>query len=188
MNWSRLRGGPGLSPALIWRARRWLRPGAAGFPRFPPARASGQAGAFVIGINDLPAGRSAEAVSVLDLARLVRELCGSRMPGCIRRGSEIPVNYDDHPPAVLRLRAGALRGTRLCPAGAVTDAAREVAEIYTKASVPLVFRTREQIMQLFGGFELVDPGLVPLPEWRPEPRPCPPGEVWGLAGLGRVES
>jgi hypothetical protein len=142
----------------------------------------------VIGINDLPAGRSAEAVSVLDLARLVRELCGSRMPGCIRRGSEIPVNYDDHPPAVLRLRAGALRGTRLCPAGAVTDAAREVAEIYTKASVPLVFRTREQIMQLFGGFELVDPGLVPLPEWRPEPRPYPPGEVWGLAGLGRVES
>jgi S-adenosyl methyltransferase len=50
----------------------------------------------------------------------------------------------------------------------------------------LVFRTRAQIIQLFSGFDLIDPGLVSIPEWRPEPRPYPPGEVWGLAGVGRM--
>src|SRR5271154_6245420 len=69
---------------------------------------------------------------------------------------------------------------------AASDAAREVAAIYAKASAPLIFRTRDQIMQLFTGFELIDPGVVTLPEWRPEPRPYPSGEVWGLAGLGRI--
>jgi SAM-dependent methyltransferase len=67
---------------------------------------------------------------------------------------------------------------------AISEAAREVTEVYTKASAPLVFRTRDQITRLFAGFELVAPGIVSIPEWRPEPRPYPPGDVWGLAGIG----
>jgi hypothetical protein len=31
------------------------------------------------------------------------------------------------------------------------------------------FRTRAQIMDLFGGLELVEPGLVLVPDWRPGP-------------------
>ncbi len=31
------------------------------------------------------------------------------------------------------------------------------------------WRTREQILAFFDGLELLEPGLVPLPEWRPEP-------------------
>ncbi|WP_433351335.1 SAM-dependent methyltransferase [Microtetraspora malaysiensis] len=31
------------------------------------------------------------------------------------------------------------------------------------------WRTREEILAYFGDFELLDPGLVPLPEWRPGP-------------------
>jgi hypothetical protein len=31
------------------------------------------------------------------------------------------------------------------------------------------FRTMEEIRQLFGGLELVEPGLVLVPDWRPEP-------------------
>ncbi|WP_245647240.1 SAM-dependent methyltransferase [Microtetraspora niveoalba] len=31
------------------------------------------------------------------------------------------------------------------------------------------WRTREEILAFFGDFELLDPGLVPLPEWRPGP-------------------
>ncbi|RJL21125.1 SAM-dependent methyltransferase [Bailinhaonella thermotolerans] len=30
------------------------------------------------------------------------------------------------------------------------------------------FRTRDELMAYFGDFELLDPGLVPLPEWRPD--------------------
>ncbi|MFF4775403.1 SAM-dependent methyltransferase [Microtetraspora fusca] len=31
------------------------------------------------------------------------------------------------------------------------------------------WRTRDEILAYFGDFELLDPGLVPLPEWRPGP-------------------
>ncbi|PRX52746.1 S-adenosyl methyltransferase [Nonomuraea fuscirosea] len=31
------------------------------------------------------------------------------------------------------------------------------------------WRTREEILAFFDGLELLEPGLVPLPEWRPEP-------------------
>ncbi|WP_327580908.1 SAM-dependent methyltransferase [Nonomuraea sp. NBC_00507] len=30
------------------------------------------------------------------------------------------------------------------------------------------WRTRDELLAYFGGLELVDPGLVPLPEWRPD--------------------
>lgn len=35
------------------------------------------------------------------------------------------------------------------------------------------------------GERLSAPRLVPLPEWRPEPRPYPAGDVWGLGGVAR---
>jgi hypothetical protein len=31
------------------------------------------------------------------------------------------------------------------------------------------FRTRDQILHLFGGLDLIEPGLVPLAQWRPGP-------------------
>jgi S-adenosyl methyltransferase len=31
------------------------------------------------------------------------------------------------------------------------------------------FRTMKEVRVLFGGLELVEPGLVPVPAWRPEP-------------------
>jgi hypothetical protein len=49
-------------------------------------------------------------------------------------------------------------------------------------------RSREQIAQFFDGLELVEPGLVYLPEWRPdEPvrRPLDPGSMLMLGGVGR---
>jgi hypothetical protein len=30
------------------------------------------------------------------------------------------------------------------------------------------FRTLEQVRELFGGLELIEPGLVPVPDWRPD--------------------
>jgi len=49
-------------------------------------------------------------------------------------------------------------------------------------------RSREQIARFFDGLELVEPGLVYLPEWRPdEPvrRPLDPGSMLMLGGVGR---
>lgn len=48
------------------------------------------------------------------------------------------------------------------------------------------FRTRDQILDLFGGLELVDPGLVPSPQWRPDHPPAEPSrEALACAGVAR---
>jgi hypothetical protein len=51
-------------------------------------------------------------------------------------------------------------------------------------------RTREQIAGLFDGFPLTDPGLVWVPEWRPDsPADVPddPKKYWILGGVGRLD-
>ena len=44
----------------------------------------------------------------------------------------------------------------------------EATHTYAGARMPFTLRSRAQIMELLDGFELVEPGLVSLPEWRPE--------------------
>ena len=49
-------------------------------------------------------------------------------------------------------------------------------------------RSREQIARFFDGMDLVEPGLVYLPEWRPDEsvrRPLDPGSMLMLGGVGR---
>jgi S-adenosyl methyltransferase len=53
------------------------------------------------------------------------------------------------------------------------------------------FRTRAQIQELFTGLELVEPGLVLVPDWRPDPD-TPTAAEWpvlqlAVAGVGRKE-
>jgi hypothetical protein len=45
---------------------------------------------------------------------------------------------------------------------------QRVEQLYQQATSPFHFRTRDQIAQFFEGLELVEPGLVYLPQWRPE--------------------
>ena len=48
-------------------------------------------------------------------------------------------------------------------------------------------RVPADVRALFGGLELVEPGVVPIPRWRPEPSPWQrlgPVDLWG--GVGRV--
>ena len=47
-------------------------------------------------------------------------------------------------------------------------------------------RSPEQIAGFFEGLELVEPGVVELTRWRPEPTPfADPGDVPGMCGVGR---
>jgi len=66
------------------------------------------------------------------------------------------------------------------------DAVRQAVDVYRGADAPLVLRAREQVGGFFDGFDLLDPGLVCLPGWRPAPRPYPPGEVWAVGGVARL--
>ncbi len=57
--------------------------------------------------------------------------------------------------------------------------------LYRQTSNPMKARTRQEIMRLFNGFDLVEPGLVPLHEWHPrEGDPYPEESPEALAGVG----
>jgi O-methyltransferase involved in polyketide biosynthesis len=63
---------------------------------------------------------------------------------------------------------------------------RTVRKMYDQSSTPAAVRTREQIEAFLAGTELVEPGLVWTPHWRPEIalRPTPAPTVI-LGGVGR---
>ncbi|MFJ5231769.1 SAM-dependent methyltransferase [Kitasatospora sp. NPDC088391] len=43
--------------------------------------------------------------------------------------------------------------------------------IYRAATAQLTMRTREQVLRFFDGLELLEPGLVTAPQWRPDQEP-----------------
>jgi SAM-dependent methyltransferase len=49
------------------------------------------------------------------------------------------------------------------------DCVRRAARVFDTASAQLQFRTRPQIMEFFGDWDLIEPGLVHKHEWRPLP-------------------
>jgi SAM-dependent methyltransferase len=83
-------------------------------------------------------------------------------------------DVDDPHGAVARLRQALAPGSYLVLSHAAVEgfdrAAFATAEqVYRNTSGPTGgLRTREQILAFFGGFDLVDPGLVWLSQWRPE--------------------
>nr|BFF02287.1 SAM-dependent methyltransferase [Streptoalloteichus tenebrarius] len=74
-----------------------------------------------------------------------------------------------------------------------TDAADErragMKELYARSTTPLALRPPDAVAALFAGYELVEPGVVYLPEWRPDPAEAPdedPARFGVLAGVGRT--
>ncbi|MEE6259765.1 SAM-dependent methyltransferase [Plantactinospora sonchi] len=54
------------------------------------------------------------------------------------------------------------------------------------ANPPYAMRSPEEIASYFDGLELVEPGLVDVTEWRPDPSPSgPPRRLDNLVGVGR---
>ncbi|MEC3997989.1 SAM-dependent methyltransferase [Actinacidiphila sp. DG2A-62] len=68
------------------------------------------------------------------------------------------------------------------------EEAVEVAEIYKNSTAPLTPRTHAQVLDLFAGFELVEPGLVQVHQWRPDEDAAPHGggPVGVYGGIGKV--
>ena len=68
-----------------------------------------------------------------------------------------------------------------------TDEGKQVQSVYSKTNAQLVLRGRAQVEPFFEGFELVEPGLVSMPNWRPD-GPVDqedPVVFTGFAGVGR---
>lgn len=49
------------------------------------------------------------------------------------------------------------------------DQMRATLELYRRTPTPVLTRSRDEIAALLDGFDLVDPGLVYLSQWRPDP-------------------
>lgn len=73
------------------------------------------------------------------------------------------------------------------------EVAGEVVGVYRDIRNPLVMRTGKQISRFFDGFELLDPGVVAMPNWHPGGAEAPgdgeapedPYAFSGFAGVGR---
>jgi hypothetical protein len=64
----------------------------------------------------------------------------------------------------------------------------KAAATYKNATAPLVLRARRQVSEFFDGFDLVEPGLVQAPLWRPDgrrPRARDLEKIGIYAGVGR---
>ncbi|MFE9452161.1 SAM-dependent methyltransferase [Streptomyces sp. NPDC006739] len=74
--------------------------------------------------------------------------------------------------------------------GDVHDDHREdAAAVYNAATASLNLRTHAEVLDFFGDFTLVDPGLVKVTDWRPEqpaPRGTPPIGIYG--GVARKDA
>jgi hypothetical protein len=63
------------------------------------------------------------------------------------------------------------------------QAAAEGTAVYARTANPITARTRNEILAFFDGLEILEPGLVPVVQWRPD-EPGPAEVVQGLAVQG----
>jgi hypothetical protein len=81
----------------------------------------------------------------------------------------------DDPPAILaKLRDATVRDSYLVlshgtPVPELDDELDELRGIYRKTPTPLHLRTPEQVSDLITGLDLIEPGIVPITDWHPDP-------------------
>ncbi|MFJ9721992.1 SAM-dependent methyltransferase [Streptomyces sp. NPDC101209] len=98
-------------------------------------------------------------------------------------------DYDQARAIVGRLMDALPSGSYLC----INDGSRGIDPVFEEAqdaynesgAVPYNLRTVEDITRFFDGLELVDPGVVSVTQWRPEPGSAAPEVVAEHGGLAR---
>jgi hypothetical protein len=94
---------------------------------------------------------------------------------------------------VATLRDSLARGSYLVVCHATNESRPAVAQaaqtVYNRSvAIQAHTRSRADILRFFDGFDLVDPGLVYIPLWRPDSPadvPSDPARIWALVGVGR---
>jgi SAM-dependent methyltransferase len=129
---------------------------------------------------------SAEVGQLLDLARPVALLLVAVL--------HFIEDADDPYAAVAELRDSLAPGSMLIVTHAsytgvpvTAERAGGVVDVYQQIKSPLVMRSRAEVARFFEGYEMVEPGLVPMAQWRPE-NPVAQEDPYafsGFAGVGR---
>jgi hypothetical protein len=70
--------------------------------------------------------------------------------------------------------------------GHPADAVAGVEDAYRRTPTSIYFRTRAEVNRFFDGYTLIEPGLVTVDAWHPDPAdPAPGATRWLYGGLGR---
>jgi hypothetical protein len=106
------------------------------------------------------------------------------------------VSFSDDAPAIVdRYKSVLVPGSFLVISHTTDDPRPEVAaaikKIFDETATPVTHRNREQVLEFFDGLELVEPGVVWTPQWRPEDESGPgydfPERSATFAAVGRVK-
>jgi O-methyltransferase involved in polyketide biosynthesis len=141
------------------------------------------------GATDYIAADLREPGAILESA--ARTLDFDRPVALMLLGIMAHVGDDDEARSILsRLLAALPPGSHLVLSdGTDTDKARVAAHRRYNAggSVPYILRSPERITRFFDGLELLEPGVVSVSRWRPEPAAFgPPVEVATIGGVARM--
>jgi SAM-dependent methyltransferase len=101
------------------------------------------------------------------------------------------LTLEERPAVMGALRAGLPDGSFVAISHATTEGRdpavyNAVQEVYRSTPAPLYFRNAAEIGLFFEGFDLVEPGLVPVNQWRPDPADDAPATGWVWGGVGRL--
>lgn len=151
--------------------------------------------------NALLTGTGATSIALADLReprkilehRRVRELIDFHQPVAVLLVAILHFITDDENPGriVAAFRDALPPGGYLALSHITGDfraeAATTATAVYDHATSTATLRSRDKIAAFFGGFEVVDPGLVQVPLWRPDGEP--PGrstlsKIWIYGGVG----
>ena len=130
--------------------------------------------------------RHPDVLALLDLTRPVAVVCASVLHFVADEYDpyRIIAEYRDHmaPGSYLAISHGATATAEEDP----DDVVGGVTRVYRQASAQLHVRPLAGIQRFFDGFDLIDPGVVWINEWRPDPGVPPAGQPRSLrGGVGR---
>jgi SAM-dependent methyltransferase len=103
------------------------------------------------------------------------------------------IKDEDDPAALIaQLREGVVPGSLLVISHATQEGQPDLAgshqQLYTRTATPMTMRSKREVRGFFEGFDVVEPGVVYLPQWRPESSSDVddhPERFTGFAGVGR---
>jgi SAM-dependent methyltransferase len=157
-------------PIVLAHAHRLLRGSAEGATR------------YISGELHEPGAILGEAAETLDFVQPVAVM----LLGVLHFFTEA-----DDPAAVVReLMAALPPGSYLALSHLARDVAGEALtetfnRLNSQMAESVVLRTREEVAGLFGRLEIVEPGVVQLPQWRPDPDAPAPGPLPMWCGVAR---
>ena len=105
---------------------------------------------------------------------VVREFLDFRRPVAVLMIAALPFVADSDGPGqiIAAYRQATVTGSYIAMAHGTRDyrpvEADRVITLYTNASQPITWRSRQQVAGLLAGYELVPPGLVDIIHWRPD--------------------